>query len=381
MVSPRSTLATLPPAIHGACDYGELARLGLHPDSILDFSANSNPYGPHPAVLQAVQAAVSASTLSRYPDRDCLALRAAIAAAEEIPEDYLLPGNGVAELIQLIALVFVTPGSRHLVLAPTFGEYERAIQLMGGQVHPYRPSPTTTDLRFDAEEVVTAIRRWQPDGIWLCNPNNPTGQQWTAAELAHLRAADPTRCALWVVDESYLYFATEPVTLKDELESQNLIVLRSLTKDLALAGLRLGFALAAPTVIDLLRRVQPSWSVNSLAQIAGVAAMQAEALTWRRQSLRRLHYRAAELWVGLAELGWSVLPTATTYSLVAVGDAAMFRRRLLAEGLLVRDCTSFGLPHHVRIAARRSVENERLLATVELVKMEKLDADERGSNG
>ncbi len=372
MLSPRSTLATLPPAIHGARDYGELARLDLHPDSVIDFSANSNPYGPHPAVLQTVLAAVSASTLSHYPDRDCLALRAAIAAADEIAENCILPGNGVTELIQLIALAFVTSGSRHLILAPTFGEYERAIQVMGGQVHQHRPPPTRTDLRFDAEEVATAIRRWQPHGIWLCNPNNPTGQQWTAAELAHLRAADPARRALWVVDESYLYFAAEPVTLKDELESQNLIVLRSLTKDHALAGLRLGFALAASVVIDLLRRVQPSWSVNSLAQVAGVAAMQTEALIWRRQSLRRLHHHAAELWARLAESDWSVLPTATTYSLVAVGDAAAFRRRLLIEGLLVRDCTSFGLPHHVRIAARRSAENERLIATVKSVRMEKI---------
>jgi histidinol-phosphate aminotransferase len=367
MLLPRSTLATLSLAIHGARDYGELARLGLQPDSIIDFSANSNPYGPHSTVLQAVQAAVSASTLSRYPDRDCLALRVAIGTAEEIPENCILPGNGVAELIQLVALAFVKPGSRHLVLAPTFGEYERAIQLMGGQVHLYRPSSTWTDLRFDAEEVATTIRHWQPDGIWLCNPNNPTGQQWTAAELAYLRAADSTRRTLWVVDESYLYFAVEPVTLKDELESQNLIVLRSLTKDQALAGLRLGFALTAPAVIDLLRRVQPAWSVNSLAQIAGVAAMQTEALTWRRQSLRRLHHRAAELWAGLAESGWSVLPTATTYTLVVVGDAATFRHRLLIEGLLVRDCTSFGLPHHVRIAARRSAENERLLMTIKSV--------------
>jgi histidinol-phosphate aminotransferase len=365
MLSPRLTLANLPPAVHGAHDYKELTRLGLFPDAVVDFSVNCNPYGPHPTVLQAAQAAISPSVLSRYPDRDCLALRAAIAAVDGIPEEYILPGNGVTELIQLVALAFVTPGSRHLVLAPTFGEYERAIQLMGGHVQsPWGPSPLRTDLRFEAGEVAAAIRRWQPDGVWLCNPNNPTGQQWSAVELAQLRTADPANQALWVVDEAYHHFAIDPVTLKDKLDGPNLIIFRSLTKDMALAGLRLGYALAAPAVIDLLRRAQPSWSVNSLAQIAGVTAMQAEVLAWRQESLSRLHQRAATLWSGLAELGLNVLPTTTTYTLVAVGDAAVFRRRLLAEGLLVRDCTSFGLPRHVRIAARRSAENERLLATL-----------------
>jgi len=336
--------------------------LGLHPDAGIDFSANSNPYGPHPTVLQVVQAAVSASTLSRYPDRDCLALRAAISAAEGTPEDCILPGNGAAELIHLVALTFVTPGSRHLVLTPTFGEYERAIQLMGGQVQAlWGPSATRAGLRFEANEVAAAIHRCRPDGVWLCHPNNPTGQQWSAAELAQIHAADPSDHTLWVVDESYHYFAANPITLKDELDRQNLIVLRSLTKDMALAGLRLGYALAAPAIIDLLRRVQPSWSVNSLAQIAGAATLKDEVLAWRRESLKQLHQQATLLWTELAEIGLNVLPTATTYTLVAVGDAAVFRRRLLAEGLLVRDCTSFGLPQHVRIAVRRPAENERLI--------------------
>jgi histidinol-phosphate/aromatic aminotransferase/cobyric acid decarboxylase-like protein len=92
--------------------------------------------------------------------------------------------------------------------------------------------------------------------------------------------------------------------------------------------------------------------------------MQDEVLAWRRESLKQLHQQAAMLWAGLADIGLSALPTATTYTLVKVGDAAAFRRRLLLEGLLVRDCTSFGLPQHVRIAARLPVENERLITTI-----------------
>jgi histidinol-phosphate aminotransferase len=358
----RPTLANLPPSIHGARDYGELAQLGLAPDAVIDFSANSNPYGPHPDVLAAVRAAVVDITLHRYPDRDCLALTEAIGAAEAVPRSQLLPTNGASELIQLIALAFVTPGSRHLILAPTFGEYERAIRLMGGVVHEYRPN--RADLRFDLEAIVRLIRELQPDGVWLCTPNNPTGQQLSKTEWSYLQAADSDQRLLWVIDESYRYFG-----LKSEQEPaagcpsmpENWVILRSLTKDHGLAGLRLGYALAQPELIEALRAVQPPWSVNSLAQVAGVAALQPELIAWRHQSLSQLQAHAAALWRELSNLGFKVLPTDTTYALVEVGEARQFRRTLLNQELLVRDCSSFGLPGHIRIAAQRSEENEQLL--------------------
>lgn len=355
-------LAALAPVAHGALDYGELARLGLDPAEVIDFSANSNPYGPHPAVVAAVAAAVSPAGLAHYPDRDCLALRAAIAAVEQTPLETVLPGNGATELIHLLALALVEPGSRHLLLAPTFGQYAQAIRLAGAEVVEYRPPGP--NLWAEAEAVAAAIRRWQPAGIWLGNPNNPTGQQWSTAELACLRAAAPSPRAWWVVDESYRYFAAAPTPLTGWAEGDQLILLRSLTKDQALAGLRLGYVIAAPAVVAALRATQPSWSVNTLAQIAGVAALQEPVLAWRQQTLTELRRHAAELWARLSALDYRVLPTTTAYALVEVGDAAVFRQRLLRQGLQVRDCTSFGLPQHVRIAARRPAENERLLAAI-----------------
>lgn len=357
-------LATFPAVVHGARDYAELARLGLNPDHIIDFSANSNPYGPHPTVLAAVSAVLDAATLARYPDRDCLALRAAIAATDQTPIETILAGNGATELIHLIAQAFVKPGSRHLVIAPTFGQYAHAIRLMGGEVIEYRPPAANRDLRFEAGAVADAICNCQPDGIWLCNPNNPTGQQWTAAELAHLRSADPSQQAIWVVDESYRYFVAVPTPLDSWADGENLIILRSLTKDQALAGLRLGYVLAAPMVIAALRARQASWSVNTLAQIAGVAALQEEVLAWRQETLTCLRQHALDLWTDLTASGYHVLPTATSYALVVVENAAAVRQRLLPEGVLVRDCASFGLPQHLRIAARLPVENKRLLTAV-----------------
>ncbi len=360
---------SLPSAVyHGARDYKELAQLGLHPDDVIDFSTNSNPYGPHPAVLQAVQQAVTKPNLAHYPDRYNLALSQALATAEGVSPEHILPTNGASELIQLIGLMIPQRDrALNLILAPTFGEYHRAIKLAGGQVVEYRP---TKGLTFSLEEVIVAIEQTQPTAIWLCNPNNPTGQCWSPGQLQQLMATSPH--TLWVIDESYRYFqSTKGKQQRPKnftYPPDNAIIIRSLTKAHALAGLRLGYAIAHPTLIEALQAIQPPWSVNRLAQIAGIAAVQPTVLTWRNKSLACLHKHATELWAALIELGYPVLPTDTTYTLVNVGDVSTFRHQLLQKGLLVRNAASFGLPEYVRIAARLPEENEQLLRVIKSIK-------------
>lgn len=350
---------------HGDIDYGELARLGLTPADIIDFSANSNPFGPHPAVLDAVRGAVTAPQLRHYPDRDCLELRRAIAAAEDIDPALILPANGANELIQLVALAFIKPGSRHLILSPTFGEYSRAIEVMGGQVQPYFAA--APDYRPDLARVAALIRQLQPATIWLCNPNNPTGQYLSPAALNELRASGPSD-TLWVVDESYHYFSAREESLGRQWVARtgdaNVIVLRSLTKEHGLAGLRLGFAIAAPQRIEQLRVTQPAWSVNSLAQVAGIAALQPDVLAEQRDNVNQLLVYAAKMWHDLALAGFKLLPTTTSYALIETGHASRIRQTLLNHRLLVRDCTSFGLPAHIRVAAQLPEQNSRLIAAM-----------------
>ena len=353
-IPPRPEIGSVPPSVHGARDYVELAAHQLSADDVLDFSSNANPYGAPPAVLDAVRAAITPAALKRYPDRDSLALRTAIHRHTGIAAQNILPGNGTAELIQTIALAYIRPGSRHAILSPTFGEYARAVQLMGGETVEITAPPP--DFRFDPDTVARQLRQLRPDGVWLCNPNNPTGQQWSAAALAQVRRAAPQ--ALWVVDEAYRHFTAAPVATAI---APNTIVLRSLTKDFALAGLRLGYAVAPQTMIAALKVAQPPWSVNTPAQIAGIAALQPENVAWQQHTLTQLRQHAAQLWDDLRSAGMTVLPTETTFALVAVTDAADTRRRLLNRRILVRDGTSFGLPHHIRIAARRPAENRRLL--------------------
>ena len=325
--------------------------LGLDPDAVLDFSVNSNPFGPAPAV----RAALAAVPIDRYPDREALALRRALASRLDLPIDQIMVGNGTAELLWLAAFAFLNPGDRVLVVGPTFGEYARAAALMNAHVEWWTARPEQ-DFRIDPPAITHRLQQFRPTLVFLCNPNNPTGRTLDPKVIAGWTRAHPN--TLFAVDEAYLSFAPGLASALT-MGADNLLVLRSMTKDYALAGLRLGYAVGHATLITALNRVRPPWNVNALAQAAGVAALNAEAHF--RESLRRLADAREELVAGLSALGWTPLPSAVHFFLVHVGDGAAFRRRLLRHGILVRDCASFGLPAYVRIATRKPEENARLL--------------------
>ena len=351
---PRPEVVASPLAHHGAADYAELERLGLNPGDVLDFSVNSNPYGPSPAVREAL----AEVPLDRYPDREALALRRALAKRLGVPPDRIVAGNGAAELIWCVAVAFLRPGDRGFVVEPTFGEYARAAVLAGSRVETWRADPAR-DFAIEPQAVAESLRRTQPRVAFLCNPNNPTGKTVPPGTLATwARVYSRT---LFVVDEAYLAFAAD-VRSATTIDADNILVLRSMTKDYALAGLRLGYAVGHPDVVAALARVRPPWSVNAMAQAAGVAALAAEEHL--RRSLSELARGKKALVAELGSLGLECLPSATHYFLVHVGDGAAFRSALLRRRVQVRDCASFGLPAYVRIATRRPEENARLLEAI-----------------
>lgn len=357
VIEPRSPVGATPPDAHGAPDYAELEALGLTPGQVLDFSVNSNPFGPSPAVRVALRDV----PLDRYPDREALALRRAISAHLGLPVEQVAVGNGAAELLWLIALAYLRPGDPVLILTPTFGEYARAVSLMGGRVRTVA-ADAADDFALDLGRVAAELDEWTPRLAFICNPNNPTGRLLPLSVLEAFATRHPA--TLFVVDEAYIAFAAGARSALG-LELPNVLVLRSMTKDYGLAGLRLGYAAGPRAVIDALRGVTIPWSVNALAQAAGVAALaDGEHLS---DSLRRVGQAHAELVEGLRGLDLCVVPSDTHYGLVEVGDGAAFRRALLAHRIQVRDCASFGLPAYVRIATRRPEENAQLLAAIRAV--------------
>ncbi len=362
-IFPRPEVLDAASVPHGAPDYEELEAWGLAPDDVLDFSVNGNPYGPPPGVREALKDV----PLDRYPDRDALALRRALSRHLGVSTQRIMAGNGTAELIWLIALAFVRSGDRVLVLEPTFGEYARAVTLMGARVETWRARPES-DFAIEPDQVTQHLRQAQPRLVFLCNPNNPTGSAVSTALIEAWANEYPE--TLFIVDEAYLSFATlsEPASAPNlrstsTLDAENVLTLRSMTKDYALAGLRLGYLVADESVVDALVRVRPPWNVNAMAQAAGVAALEAE--DYVQTSIARLCKAKRSLLEAMEALGLEPLPSATHFFLLAVDDAATVRRDLLAQGIQVRDCTSFGLPHHVRIATLRPPDNARLIEALQ----------------
>jgi 5,6-dimethylbenzimidazole synthase len=338
-------------AQHGGVDAGELIGLGLDPATVVDLSSNVLRV-EHPTV---VRDAIASAAVETYPDRDCVRLRHALAERYRVPFQRIVMGNGCSELIHIVAQAFLKHRDRVLVVGPTFAEYQRASELAGAHVVEVRANADEA-FAVPLEAIEAQLDRQDVAMVWICNPNNPTGQTIPAAEICELLLRYPK--TTFVVDESYIEFSLHTSSLIAE-EFTNLIVLRSMTKCYALAGLRLGFAVAVESMIHALCSQRVPWSVSAVAQSAGLAVLE-----------QREHYVAAmsrmwserdRLWDKLRARGDEPLESDTGFFLLPVDDSAATRDQLLLAGVLVRDTTAFGLPGHVRIAVTDRTGSERLL--------------------
>ena len=322
---------------------------------MIDFSANHNPLGTAPAVLEALRSV----EVGRYPDDEALELRQALGRALEMGPDRIAVGNGSVDLMWQVATAFLDPGDPAMVVGPAFGEYERACRVVGAQVEEVR-AQEDAGFRPPVAEAIAALRRMRPKVVFLGNPNNPTGQLLPASSIEQI--LEVCRDTLLVVDEAYLPFCDAPPDLRLLLSSGRLMLLRSMTKDHGLAGLRLGYALAEPEIVDALNRVRQPWGVNVVAQMAGVVALEhpEHVEAGRRIVAEAREYVAREL----TRMGLTIVPSAANFLLVRVGDGATFRAALLERGVCVRDCASFGLPDYVRLGLRTVPECRKLVETV-----------------
>ncbi len=332
---------------------------GARPDQlqagVIDFSASINPYAPPPGLRRALAAA----DLRSYPDPFAGSLATQLASTHNLRPGHLLVGNGASELIFLIARALLGPGSRTVVVGPAFGEYAYASALTGAEVVTYL-APEPAGFVPELAELTRLLNRTRPALVWAANPANPTGIYLPEGPFkATLDAFE----GVLVIDEAFRSFVSGPWPSEALLNTGRVILLRSLTKDFGLAGLRLGYLLGPPEIVDRVRAHQPPWSVNALAQAAGEFILTRtdfidacrSRLTRRRQELRR----------ALERLGLRVSDSAANFLLVRTGAATACTEFLLERhGILVRDCTSFGLPDYIRVAVRRRPENRRLVAAL-----------------
>ena len=323
----------------------------------LDFSANTNPFGTPMSVKAAIFSCLDG--LHRYPDPYCRKLVSAIAEHEGVPKDYILCGNGAAELIYSYCEA-LAPATA-LELAPTFSEYSLALERCGCRV--FRHYLSCEDGFRVTEKLLMDIERLRPDALFLCDPNNPTGRLMDAD--LKLRLFDIcARLGIKVfADECFMDFTDGKSCVSQTALSPVLTVLKAFTKSFGMAGVRLGYLISADA--ELLEKVsltvQP-WNVSTVAQCAGAAALDETDFVEKTKALiEKERPRMAE---ALSELGLCVFPSNANFLLVRGHEAlgAMLRERRIA----IRDCSNyFGLSKgYYRIAIKLPEENDLLIKTV-----------------
>ncbi len=356
---PRRAVAALKPVVHGG------TPAGVVPGRLLDFTSNVNPFGPPPEVYEVLRK----TPVDVLPDPEGRPVLDVLAQRLAVPPEHILLGNGSAEVMQLLALAYLDEGDRVLIFGPAFGEYQRIARMMGASV-VYWTAREKDLFQPRLREMSQLLAQVRPKAVFLCHPNNPTGTAYPMDWLARQMARFPE--TLFVVDEAYHPFTLDAVPSALRLRAPNLLVLRTLTKDHALAGLRIGYTVGDPELLAPLRAVRPPWNVNTYAQAAAVAALRNAAYV--QDTLRRLRVAVQELRRGLQDLGFFVVPSVAHFFLVRVGNAASVRHFLLKTySVQVRDCTSFGLPAYIRVASLRPEENAVLLKGLQAYRAQQTD--------
>ncbi|MEW6269249.1 MAG: aminotransferase class I/II-fold pyridoxal phosphate-dependent enzyme [Thermodesulfobacteriota bacterium] len=341
----------VPRRVHGGLVEDELVALGVDPATVLDVSTSVNPYGPTPSMVRAVREA----RLELYPDPTAAASRAAIAASAGTTPDRVVLGNGATDLLWTLARLLLAPGETLLVCEPSFSELRVAAEAGGARVVAWR-AQASDGFVLDVDRVARSARLERASAVALCAPGSPSGAATPVADVARLARTLGERAL--IVDQSFLALSERHAELSMRLPA-NVVCVRSLTKEHAIAGVRVGYAVAEPPLAERIEASRAAWTVGAAAQAAAIAAARDDGFV--AASRERLLGERARLADALAERGFRTLPSTTPYFLVEVGDAAAFRARLVTEhGILVRDCASFGLPAFVRLAARGGPDAQRI---------------------
>ncbi|MCA1715887.1 MAG: threonine-phosphate decarboxylase CobD [Actinobacteria bacterium] len=351
--------ATSPDGRHHGAHYAEAAEaLGTRSDGFLDFSANINPLGAPEAALAAGANALYEEA-GRYPDLHYTELRAALAGYLGAPPDRVLPTNGGAEALFLAARTAAekSAGKKAVILEPTFSEYATAAHAAGFEVERVAARRPETTFQLDLAVLDDALAGSRGVGlVFLCNPNNPTGDAVSRREVLRVAERVQEAGAVLVVDEAFADFAPH-LSVAPEA-GEGLYVARSFTKFFAVPGLRLGCLVSQDT--ERVRAFQPSWPVNAVAAAAGIAAAADESFA--EATLAEVEIRRRELFSALGGLpGLTPYPGAANFLLVRGPEG--LAEELARRGVLVRGCEPFrGLgPGFFRVAVRGAGENERLV--------------------
>ena len=359
----RKDVKRLEPCVHGGEVWEIAEETGLSVEDLVDFSSSINPLGPSPRALEAIKNSFDKITL--YPDSNSTALREALGCHfGNINKNNVIVGNGSTELIYLFAQVFLKRGDVALVAAPSFGEYANAIVKSGGKSKHLK---LTHDFQIELNAFLEEMEGLR--AVFLCNPNNPTSMLIPDNTLREIIEKALEEEVVVLLDEDFIEFVEDEKrhSLVNRISKYpNVFVLRTFTKFYGLTGLRVGYGIADEETIEVFSKAKMPWNVNSLAQAAARAAMADKEHSRRTIELMKEEKKFLSNELSRID-GFHVFPADTNFILIDVRKtgvrASQLREKMIRQGLLVRDCSSFmGLDaFYVRVAVRTRRENERLL--------------------
>lgn len=340
---------------HGGLNYYELRENGINPDDVIDFSVSINPEPLPETVLKAIRE----SRITRYPDSACSLLREKIAEFNDVDTDEILVVNGTSQGMFLIVSSLLKENEAVCIVQPTYSEYEDACRLKTSNVIEIYMD-VSDDFLIADEKIISTLKKEKPALLWLCSPNNPTGRYMEEDNFEKIRQACIKSGTIMILDEAYVCFVLSEKRYNPLRD--NVIVLRSMTKDFSIPGLRLGYLMAESRLIKRIKKWQPEWSISAPAQDAGVASYNEIAYfqeSWGKTAQRREHMRDE-----LKSMGLKVYNSCSNFFLVDVDDMETLKAHLWKDLILVRDCGSFKLKNTIRIGVRTEKDNRKLLSSI-----------------
>jgi threonine-phosphate decarboxylase len=349
---------------HGGKVFSTARQLGVPPESILDFSASINPFGPAPGVRRAVDGAFKLAC--HYPEPGSPALCSALADYHSLSANNIAVANGSTELIHLVPRLFRRAGGRALLLVPTFAEYANALELAGWQC-------TTLALRhedgfaLDTGKIAAELAKGY-DLLFFCNPGNPTGKLYPLQKIETIYRFCRSSGCFFVLDEAFIDFAEDSSAKNLIPTADSGMILRSMTKFFGFPGIRVGYSIASSEVTSRLKHFLPPWNVGIFPQTAALAAL-ADAEHCRR-TLALVGKERRYLANSLSKLsGVTVFEGSANYLMVRLNNgltAAWLQEKLLEELILTRDCSDFeGLDNRFfRVAVKGRAQNKKLLQAI-----------------
>ena len=341
----------------------ELAReFGLDPAGIVKLASNENPLGMPKSARAAMLAA--AESLARYPDPNGFDLKSALATRYGVPMNWITLGNGSNDILEIVALALLEPGTSAVYAQHSFAVYRLATQARARHRGAGQDYGHDLDAMFDAIADDTRV-------VFIANPNNPTGTfvpgEQVAAFLERVQAAHGDRVTV-VLDEAYNEYLDPEFRFDSTALARrypNLIVSRTFSKAYGLAGLRVGFAVSQPALTDLLNRVRQPFNVNTLAQAAAIAALADSAYLEEAYATNKAG--KAQLCQAFDALKLRYVPSYGNFVLVHVGDAPRINLELLKRGVIVRPVAGDGLPEWLRVSIGLPQENARFIEALSAI--------------